>query len=159
MKNVKSPSKAPEVLKSNIMKTGNVESPEWVNVHDDELMVELGIRLPNLAPKDPSVWTKTPHEKKMLKSLRRTHKGRIHFYSVPRKSIPVRAKLIVQLKKNKNFPNTTYSTECWQHEIEDILLNYYAKNSKTGYNECLVSKYIYNGKTYVPSESPFWPGA
>ena len=32
----------------------------WVDVHDDAQMVELGIRPPSLAPRDPSVWTKTP---------------------------------------------------------------------------------------------------
>ena len=143
--NVKSPSKAPRS-----------EEDLWVDVHDDELMIELGIRPPHLVPRDPSVWTKTPYEKKLLKSLRRIHKGRIYFHSVPRKSIPVRAKLIIQLKKNKKFPHTTYSTECWQHEIGDILFRYYQTNKKTGFSESLVSKYIYNGKTYSPNERPFW---
>lgn len=143
--NTKSPSKAPRS-----------EEDLRVDVHNDELMIELGIRPPHLIPRDPSVWTKTPREKKLLKSLRKIHKGHIHFHSVPKKSIPVKAKLIIQLKKNKKFPNTTYSTECWQHKIEDILLNYYAKNNKTGHNECLVSKYIYNGQAYSPDERPFW---
>ena len=145
--NVKSPSKASQS-----------EEDRWVDVHNDEQMIELGIRPPHLAPRDKSVWTKTQYEKKVLKSLRNIHKGQIHFYTVPKRSIPVRAKLIIQLKKNKKFSNTTYSTECWQHEIGNILLKYYSKNSKTGYNECLVSKYIYNEKTYDPEERPFWFG-
>lgn len=144
-KNIKSPSKAPRS-----------EEDLWVDVHDRELMIELGIHPPYAVPRDPSVWTKTPYEKRVLRSERCKHKERIHFHTVPRKSIPVRAKLIIYLKKNKKFPNTTYSTKCWQHEIGDILFRYYQINKKTGVSESLVSKYIYNGKTYSPNERPFW---
>lgn len=150
------------------MKKENIQSPSkaaqreedrWVDVHNDALMIELGIRPAMLIPRDKSVWTKTPNERRLLKTLRRGSKGRIHFHSVPEKSIPVRAKLIIYLKKNDRFPKTTYSTECWQHEIRGILLNYYQRNKKTGLNECLVSRYAYNGKTYGPNEKPFWPRA
>ena len=146
--NIQSPSKAPQR-----------DEDRWVDVHNDALMVELGIRPAMLSPRDKTVWTKTPNERRLLKSLRRSGKGRIHFHSVPEKSIPVRTKLIIQLVKNDKFPKTTYSTECWQHEIKNILLQYYKRNKKTGVNECLVSKYTYNGKTYTPNERPFWPGA
>lgn len=146
--NIQSPSKAPQR-----------DEDRWVDVHNDALMVELGIRPAMLSPRDKTVWTKTPNERRLLKSLRRSGKGRIHFHSVPEKSIPVRTKLIIQLIKNDKFPKTTYSTECWQHEIKNILLQYYKRNKKTGVNECLVSKYTYNGKTYAPNERPFWPGA
>lgn len=148
------------------MKQANVTSPNkaiqceedhWIDVHNDELMIELGIRPPHATPRDKSVWTKTPYEKKVLKAERCKHKGRIYFHSVPKKSIPVKSQLIIYVKKNKVFPYTTYSTECMQHEIGDILLNYYLYNSKTGRNECLVTKYFYNGKTYSPNERPFWP--
>lgn len=150
------------------MKKENIQSPSkasqreedrWVDVHDDALMIELGIRPAAPAPRDKSVWTKTPYEQRLLKSLRRGSKERIYFHTIPGKSIPVRAKLVIQLKKNDKFPKTTYSTECWQHEIRSILLNFYQKDKKTGFNECLVSKYSYNGKTYGPNEKPFWPGA
>lgn len=146
--NIQSPSKAPQR-----------DEDRWVDVHNDALMVELGIRPAMLSPRDKTVWTKTPNERRLLKSLRRSGKGRIHFHSVPEKSIPVRTKLIIQLVKNDKFPKTTYSTECWQYEIKNILLQYYKRNKKTGVNECLVSKYTYNGKTYAPNERPFWPGA
>lgn len=146
--NIQSPSKAPQR-----------DEDRWVDVHNDALMVELGIRPAMLSPRDKTVWTKTPNERRLLKSLRRSGKGRIHFHSVPEKSIPVRTKLVIQLVKNDKFPKTTYSTECWQHEIKNILLQYYKRNKKTGVNECLVSKYTYNGKTYAPNERPFWPGA
>lgn len=145
--NVQSPSKAPQR-----------DEDRWVDVHNDALMVELGIRPAVLAPRDSSVWTKTSNERRLLKSLRRGSSGQIHFHSIPRRSIPVRAKLIIQLKKNNKFSKTTYSTECWQHEIGDILLNYFQRNKKTGLNECLVSYYKYNNKTYAPNERPFWPG-
>lgn len=135
---IKSPSKAP--LR---------DEDRWVDVHDDELMIELGIRPPHAIPRDKTVWTKTPSEKQALKVERCKHKGRIHFQNPPRKSIPVKDKLIIYLKKNKKFANTTYSTKCWQHEIGDILLNYCQ-------DECLVAKYFYNGKTYAPNERPFW---
>lgn len=150
------------------MKKENTQSPSkasqreedrWVDVHDDALMIELGIRPAAPAPRDKSVWTKTPYEQRLLKSLRRGSKERIYFHTIPGKSIPVRAKLVIQLKKNDKFPKTTYSTECWQHEIRSILLNFYQKDKKTGFNECLVSKYSYNEKTYGPNEKPFWPGA
>ena len=127
----------------------------FVNVYDDELMVKLGIRPPMVAPRDKSVWTKTQFEQKTLKSLRRNRRH-IHFHTVPEKSIPVRAKLIIYLKKNDKFPKTTYSTMCWQNEINSILLNYYQKNKKTGFNECLILKYSYNGKTYSPEQRPYW---
>lgn len=144
---IKSPNKAPQS-----------EEDLWVNVYDDTLMVNLGIRPPVLTPRDNSVWTKTPNERRLLKTLRRSDNRKIHFHTVPIKHIPVRAKLIIQLKKNNKFPYTTYSTTCWQHEIGNILLNYYQLNKKTGHNECLVSKYVYNGKTYKYNERPFWFG-
>lgn len=122
-----------------------------INVHDDELMVSLGMRYPDLKPKDPSVWTKTPEEVRMLKVLRRRHKGKMHFHTIPIKHIPVRARLIVQLKKNKIFPKSTYSSECYMHEIGDILSKYYQDKN------CLIVKYSYNGRTYEHWERPFWP--
>lgn len=95
--------------------------------------------------RDPDVWTKTPKEKKALKSLRKLYKKKMYFHIAPPKHIPVYGTLIVQLKKNNKFPNTTYSMKCWQHEIGGIL-EYYGT----------VAKYSYNGKTYKPEERPFW---
>lgn len=147
------------------MKENNIKSPSkatrsdedlWVDVHDDERMISLGIRLPLFSPRDKSVWSKTPNEKRLLKQVR-TNKEKIHFNISPRKIIPVKSRLIVYLKKNKKFPNTTYSTECWQHEIGDILVKYRSHNKNTGKDENLVSKYVYNGKTYSPEKRPFWP--
>ena len=147
------------------MKQENIRSPFkatqgeddlWVDVHDDALMVELGIRPRPLTPKDQSVWTKSKQEKKILRTLRCAHKGRMCFGTVPRKPIPVRAKLIIQLKKNKRFPFTTYSIICGMHQIGDVLSHFYQWNRQTKTVDNVVAKYTYNGKTYAPNERPFW---
>lgn len=145
--NTKSPSKAVQ----------RKEEDRWIDVHNDDVMREMGFFRPfNQAPRDKSVWTKTPNERRLLRELRHSVKRDMHIHSIPIKRIPVRAKLIIQLKKNKKFPKTTYSTECWQHEIGDILMQYFWRNNKTGYAENLVLKYSFNGRTYGPNERPFW---
>lgn len=132
----------------------NQKDKDWVDVHDDELMIELGIRPPHLVLED--IRTKTPNEKKLLSSYRKIHKGRMSQSVSPKRCIPVKAKLIIQLNSNNIFPKSTYSTECWMHEIGSKLLRYYNWNSKEERNECLINKYMYNGKTYRPDELPFW---
>lgn len=145
--NIQSPAKAPQR-----------EEDRWVDIHDEDIMVELGIRPKALSERDPSVWTKTPNEKRLLKELKHSVKGRIHFNSTPVKSIPVRSKLIIFLKKNNKYPKSVYSTECWQHEIGDIISRYTCDNKVSKLPESIVLKYSYNGKTYSPRERPFWPG-
>lgn len=143
------------------MKKENTKSPikaiqcneiEWVDVHDDALMVKLGIFPPINTQKDLSVWTKSKQEKKILKSLR--FKSKMHFGCPPRKTIPVKDKLIIQLKKNKQFPYTTYSIICYMHQIDSILDFFCQKNNNAKVN--VVAKYTFNGKTYLPNERPFW---
>lgn len=141
------------------MKQRNLSRQEdWVDVYDDDLMISLGIHPSNAIPRDLTVWTKSKNEKDILRSLRCSFKHKMYCNSTPQKVIPVKAKLIVQLKKNKKFPHTTYSIDCWMHEINNHLLRFYQQNNKTGYNECLILKYVYNGKTYKPEERPFWFG-
>lgn len=127
----------------------------WINIHDDELMVKLGIRPKPLPEKDSSVWTKTLKEKKALRSYRCEHKENMHFGSIPKRSNPVQAKIIIQLVKNNKFPHTTYSKVCNMNKIDDILnsFTYITKNGKT---VNVVAKYKYNGKEYSPNERPFW---
>lgn len=125
-----------------------------VNVRDDAQMVELGIRPPLLPMRDEAVWTKTSRDRKLLRKLK-CSQGHTHFGTIPIKPIPVKDKLIVYLKKNNVFPKTTYSTECWQHEIGDILMKY-IHTSKSGNSHNLVMKYEFNGKSYLPNERPFW---
>ena len=104
---------------------------EWVDVHDDELMVKLGIRNPNVEPRDPSVWTKTAKEKKLLRKLRNIHK---------RKSLGAKRStnnhgvLLVYVKPdiknaikvfngipNKGTIKTTFSFICNRYNINDII--------------------------------------
>jgi hypothetical protein len=124
---------------------------EWVDVHNDALMVSLGIRQPNLQPKDMSVWTKTPREKKILKVLRKRYKNSIKTKSmyIP-KTIPVYDKLIVQIKPTKGM-KTTYSHQCGQSDIPRILGNYI---DNKGHN--LVVKYRWLNKWYNYGILPFW---
>lgn len=123
----------------------------WVDVHNDELMVMLGIRCPNLQPRDPSVWTKTPREKKELKKMRLRHKHiKLTGGVCPIKSIPVMSKLIVQII-GKNVPKTTFSYECLQSDIPRILCQHV--NEK---GESIVRYYKWNGKEYSPKTLPFW---
>lgn len=136
--------------------SNNSQRDNKVDVRNQMLMIELGMHPCFLAPKDPSVWTKSDYEKKMLRSLRRMYKGEMHFHSIPIKSIPVQAKLIVQLKKNKQFPKTTYSFTCWMHQIGNILSSFHQTDKRTGTVTNVVAKYTYNGKTYSPNERPFW---
>ena len=147
------------------MKEENVKSPikaarndnnHWVDVHNYALMVELGIHPSPVTPRDPSVWSKSKQEKKILRTLRCAHKGKMHLGTSPRKVIPVRAKLIVQLKKNKRFPYTTYSTICGMHQIGDVLNFFNQWDRKNRMIVSVVAKYTFNGKTYTPNERPFW---
>lgn len=145
--NSKSPSKATQR-----------EEDRWIDVHNDDVMREMGLlRSFNQTPRDKSVWTKTSNEKRLLHDLRHSVKRDMHLHSYPIKHIPVRAKLIISFKNNKKCAKATYSTECWQHEISDILSKYLRKNDKTGQVESLVVKYVFNNRTYGPNERPFWP--
>lgn len=128
----------------------------WIDVHNDALMVKLGIRPPILNTKDTSIWSKTNQERKSLRKAKRNSVKNMHFSIAPEKNIPVTAKLIIYLKKNNKYPNTTYSTICKMNRIGDIIDNYYSINKHTKVVTNLVSKYSYNGKTYSPKERPFW---
>lgn len=131
----------------------------WVDIKNDELMVKFGLRQPVLEPRDESVWTKTPNEKRILRSVR--VKSGLRTSVIPKRSIPVRDKLIIYLEKNNVYPKTTISTECWQHEISDVISNYTivdkkrSSKDKTVYKN-IVLKYSWNGKTYRNNELPVW---
>lgn len=126
---------------------------EWIDVHDDALMIGLGIRPRHW---EPVVYpARTPKETQQLVTLRKVHKGRMHGGLSPKEVIPVKDKLIIQLKKNKRFPHTTYSIVCYQHDISQ-LINRYVVYDKNGNAHNVVAKYVFNGKTYAPNELPFW---
>lgn len=149
------------------MKKESIESPKKeairkeenirIDVHNDEVMRNMGFLRPlNQAPRDASVWTKTPNERRLLRNVKHIgRRGDMHFHSVPFKHSPVRNKLIIYLKKNKKYPKTTYSIECWMSDIPDILMQYQATDSKTKYTKSVVAKYSFNGKTYAPNELPY----
>ena len=143
-----------EVKKPIKKKVSKFETQE-VDVHNDAQMVELGIRVPILIPRDKSVWTKTNNEKRLSKTVRRHSKGDGHFHSIPKKIIPVRDNLIIYLKKNKTYNKSTYSIECFQHEIPEIISKYVECN-KSGVCNAVVLKYSWNRKTYSPNEIPIW---
>ncbi|MGM9533064.1 hypothetical protein [Intestinibacter sp.] len=127
---------------------------EPVDVHNDELMVSLGIRVP-LYSIDYSVFEKTDKEKEQLRTERAKHKEDMRTGTKPIPYIPIQAKLVVYLKKNNKFPNSTYSSICMQHEIFNKL-GFFAEITKSGNIRNLVSKYSYNGKMYKSGEYPFW---
>lgn len=137
-----------------------------VSINDKDFMISLGIHPKNAEPRDPSVWTKTAKEKSDAKKMRLRHKkdrltGSIG-YNV---RVPFYDRLIVHIKADTNYAlrknvdgtpdtstiKTTHSIHCCQSDIPFILAKFV--NSK-GHN--IVTKYRWNGKTYSPSELPFW---
>ena len=113
------------------------EENRFIDVHNDEVMRQFGLIRPIVqAPRDESVWTKTPNEHRILKTVKHTCKDDMHFRSVPTKRGTVRSKLIVQIKPNKRFTKTTYSFDCLDTEIGEIVSRF--EN---------VVKYAFNGRT------------
>lgn len=47
-----------------------MEGSKAVNVHNQEEMIMLGLHPKYRTPRDSSVWTKTPHEKELLKTFK-----------------------------------------------------------------------------------------
>lgn len=137
------------------MKKEKKEMDPWIDIHNDDLMISLGIRAPHLKERDPEVWTKTSQEKKALRSFRNKYKGKMSQGIGEAKPIPVEDKLIIQLAKNNMFPNSTYSVKCGMHQIGDIL-RYFRTTDKSGNSVNVVAKYTFNGKSYEPTERPFW---
>lgn len=147
-----------ETTKSPKNKAIQQEEDRWINVHDDNVMREMGFFRPfNQSPRDESVWTKTPNERRLLRAVKHSCKDEdMHFHATPHKFIKVPGKLIIQLRKNNVFPKTTYSTKCWQSDIPEILSRYVINNKRLNISESAVLKYTWNGKTYNYNELPFW---
>lgn len=139
-------------------KKTNQKSIEWVDVHDDALMVELGIHLPNVKPIDPAIFSKTDAEKELLAKYRKMFKGKMTGNNISNKNIPIYGKLIITIVPDKEFMmvnknketvcKTTWSYQCGQADIPRIL-------SKFG---PLVVKYSWLGKEYDRKKLPFWYG-
>ena len=125
---------------------------EWVDVHNEALMVALGIRNPDLEPRDPSVWTKTSKEKSLLKRLRNSKGGILVRGSSFVKYEPLfKYKLIITIKKDDRFMTydktlkrkvhkTVFSHTCYPKEVPFILNKYYNEEGKS-----IVKKYSYAG--------------
>lgn len=123
----------------------NNKQEGWVDVHNDDAVRAAGIIRPfDQVPRDKSVWTKTPHERRILRNVKHSYSTDMHFHSIPFKFIRVSGKLIVQLKKNKTFPNTTYSFKCWQSDIPNIISKFIDNKQRN-----VVAKYTWNGKTFI----------
>lgn len=136
------------------MKKTKAKKDLWVDVNNDDVMREMGFLRPfPVTPRES--WKKTPAERRALRKYRHMFKGDGHFHNIPSKFTKVRSKLIINLYKNKKFSKTTYSIECWQDDIPQILSEFQMENRKTGVSTSLVRKYSWNGKTYDPRTLPF----
>lgn len=138
----------------------------FVDIRDKELMISLGIHPRDAAPRDPSVWTKTPEQKKAMKRNRRKYKNfRFSKAAGPIKHIPIYDKLIVHIKadplyaqyKNANGSphtgtiKTTHTFHCAQSDIPFILSNFVDSKGNN-----IVTHYHWNHKKYEPTVLPFW---
>lgn len=121
-------------------KSSKSNVPEWVDVHNDDLMVSLGIRLPNYVIPD---FSKTAKEKELLKKLR---KKSAKYYSASKREkhiqVPCYNNLIVYTKRKDH---STCSYKCYIYEIKNII------NAMHPDVENIV-KFYFNGKTYFPQK-------
>lgn len=145
-----------ESTKKVLKKANQKAEDRWIDVHNDSVMREMGFTRPlPQAPRDTSVWSKTPNERRLLRNVKHYREKDGHFHSAPPKRSTVRAKLIIQLKANKIFPKSTYSFLCLDTNVEETLGKFRVANQKTGKMISLVTKYSYNGISYGPEERPY----
>lgn len=116
---------------------------DWVDVNDDALMIKLGIRHPSAAPRDPSVWTKSPKEKALLKRLRNSKAGVLARGGSREKYEPlIKYTLNITIAKDDKFMQfdkrlkrkvhkTTFSHRCYKKEIPFILNRYVNEEGKS----------------------------
>lgn len=140
------------------------DEERWVDVHNHELMVFLGMRQPLYRGRDSRVWTKTKEERKLLEQLKARcttilptgwpyTEPRSHFYS----DLIVRIRPSNKFKfkdKHGNEQKKTYFSHknvCLS-DIRNILDKYYVWKDKA--RQTLVISYVWNGKTYAPNELP-----
>lgn len=141
-----------------------VEEVEWIDVHDHDLMVSLGMRQPLYEGRDPKVWEKTKKEKEMLKAMKArctTILPRQWPYAPSRS--PFFSKLIVRIRPSNKFKFTdkhgneqkktyfSHKNVC-ESDIPYILAKYYVFKDKA--HQSLVISYTWNGKTYSFGELP-----
>lgn len=123
---------------------------EKVDIKNDKLMIELGMRLPDRIIPD---FSKTLKEKKMIKKMKKAcNEVSRNWSSAEESSYPLESKIIVNLKKNISYPKTTYSRVIWQYQIDNYINSFRSKKGN-----CLVKSYYWNGKTYNVNELPINP--
>ena len=140
------------------------DEDRWVDVHNHELMVFLGMHNPYYGGRDPKVWSKTTAERKLLKQLKARcttilPNGWPH--TEPRSKFS--GNLIVRIRpsnkfkfkdKHGNEQKKTYFSHqnVCETDIPNILAKYYVWKDKA--RQTLVISYIWNGKTYSYNELP-----
>lgn len=136
--------------KENSNKVNQKEESRWIDIHNDKVVNEMGLMRPlSQEPRDNSVWSKTPNERRILKNVKyQGSRSNMHFGTVPTKRSTVVAKLIIYLKPNKTFPKSTYSFSCTDTSVNSILSKFVVTNPKSKQFESVINKYSYNGRIY-----------
>jgi hypothetical protein len=141
------------------------DEDRWVDVHNHELMVYLGIHKPYYVGRDPKVWTKTDAERKQLAQLKARcttilpsgwpgdkPRSKFSFDLIVRVRPSNKYKFV---DKHGNTQKKTYFSHknvCLT-DIPNILAKYYVWKKDEG-RQSLVISYTWNGKTYSPNELP-----
>lgn len=133
------------------------ERMDAVDVTNNEEMVREGIRVPDLKPRDQSLWSKTAKERAEWKQHRRV-KPPMYNWPAPDKSINLPGLLVIYTrgmnamvynrKRKTLMPKNTFSHKCIVSDIQYLLNKYVSDTSE-------VIKYSWNGKTYAPGNLPF----
>lgn len=140
------------------------DEDRWIDVHDHDLMVSLGMQQPYYEGRDPSVWEKTPEEKAKLAFLKsRCTTILPRQWPSTEKRSPFSAKLIVRVRPSNKFKTidkhgNEHKKTYFSHknvclsDIPSILAKYYVWKNKA--RQTLVISYTWNGKTYSYNELP-----
>lgn len=133
------------------------KEPSRINVRNDQEMIANGlIRCLPVEPRDPNVWTKSEHDRRLLYKYKYKLKHDMHFHTMPFKSSTVVDKLIIYLKPNKEYPKSVISIKCSLSSIPEIISKYYVMDKKSGKVVSLIHNYKFNGKTYKAGELPYF---
>lgn len=126
------------------------KTSDWVNIHDEKLMVSLGIH-----PRDYKIpnFSKTEKEKAMLRRMKRSAMPiTTKMVSNNEASFPLYDKIIVYLLRNNSYKKQIYSSKIWMKDIQSYINSFVSKKGKN-----LVKYYFFNGKKYRANELPVNP--
>lgn len=121
------------------------EEVEAVDVTNNEMMIQEGLRQPNRVPRDPSVWSKTEKERRLWRKYRRVAIPN-QSWTAPEKTGGLPGKLIIQVR---GLGKTTYAYKCLTTDVRYLLSKY-----KTNYSSIVKSSW--NGKTFDPECVRLW---